>query len=176
MKLDELKARQEERVSAAIAEKSRTHMESQEINKKLEKKVQLLELALQQFEDKSKLAKTEMATIKDTIMQDSDVKLTAAQQRYMAKLEDSMKKLEKNAKKTKKELDGAIEELEAMKIKEMETAQMLAQVENQKFKSVEEFVFVSPAPCETAANLSSLYRYVKCIFVRNNLNRSCCYI
>ena len=27
-----------------------------------------------------------------------------------------------------------------------------------KFKSVEEFVFVSPAPCETAANLSSLYR------------------
>ena len=27
-----------------------------------------------------------------------------------------------------------------------------------KFKPVEEFVFVSAAPCETAANLSSLYR------------------
>jgi len=94
-KLEELKADQEATTAAALIEKSELTKEAEETNKKLEKKVAILELALRQFEDKSSLAKTEMNTLKEAIMQDTDVKLTAAQQRYMSRLEDSMKKLER---------------------------------------------------------------------------------
>jgi len=137
-KLEELKADQEATTAAALIEKSELTKEAEETNKKLEKKVAILELALRQFEDKSSLAKTEMNTLKEAIMQDTDVKLTAAQQRYMSRLEDSMKKLEKNARKTKRELDNALGDLDTMKVKELENAQLLAAVEKEKFRSVEQ--------------------------------------
>lgn len=137
-KLEELKIEQEAAVNAALIEKSELTKEAEETNRKLEKKVAVLELALRQFEEKSAVAKDEMNTLKETIMQDTDVKLTAAQQRYMTRLEDSMKKLEKNAKKTKKELDTALADMDTMKVKEAENQQLLAAVEKEKFRSVEQ--------------------------------------
>lgn len=137
-KLEEIRSEQKERESQALREKAEMDKVALETNKKLEKKVALLELALKQFEDKSSLAKTEMHNIKDTVMKDTDVKLTEAQQRYMGRLEESMEKLEKNASKTKKELDNALAELDAMKAKELENAQLLAAVEQEKFRSVEQ--------------------------------------
>lgn len=136
--LADLKSRQDHKVAAALLERSNADKADQEYNKKLEKKVALLELALKQFEEKSEVAKTEMLTIKANMDADTEVKLNKKQERYMAKLEEAMLKIEKNAAKTKKELDGALAELEEMKAREREGAMLLAAVENEKFKSVEE--------------------------------------
>jgi hypothetical protein len=87
----------------------------QATNKKLEKKVTLLELALKQFEEKSKIAKVEMNNIHETLTKDPTVQLTPPQERHLSILYNAIKKLDKNAKKTKMELENAKAELNALK-------------------------------------------------------------